>query len=86
MTPPSTITAGPAGTTFIPYANKDSGFSGVAPEGWVERGPGEFGRGDPATDPTFLVQAGVPGTTIDLVTEDHNRDMSERQELCQSNP
>jgi len=53
----------------VPYANRDTGFSGIVPEGWIEKGPGEFGRGDPDTDPTFLVQLGVPGATIDLVTE-----------------
>ena len=54
---------------FMPYTSKDSGFSGVVPEGWIEKGPGEFGRGDPDTDPTFLVQLGVPGATVDLVSE-----------------
>jgi glutamine amidotransferase-like uncharacterized protein len=56
-------------TGFTPYTNKDSGFSGVVPAGWIERRPGEFGRGDPDTDPTFLVQQGVPGATVELVTE-----------------
>jgi hypothetical protein len=54
---------------FAPYTNKDSGFSGVVPAGWIERRPGEFGRGDPDTDPTFLVQQEVPGATVALVTE-----------------
>ena len=45
-------------TPFVPYTNQDSGFSGVVPESWIEKGPGEFGRGDPAIDPTFLVQWG----------------------------
>lgn len=56
-------------TEFTPYTNKDAGFSGVVPAGWIEKGPGEFGRGDPDTDPTFLVQLGVPGATVDLVSE-----------------
>jgi glutamine amidotransferase-like uncharacterized protein len=56
-------------TEFTPYTNKDAGFSGVVPEGWIEKRPGEFGRGDPDTDPTFLVQLGVPGATVDLVSE-----------------
>jgi len=55
-------------TEFTPYTNKDSGFSGVVPQGWVEKRPGEFGRAMSETDPTFLVQAGVPGATVDLVT------------------
>jgi glutamine amidotransferase-like uncharacterized protein len=53
----------------VPYTNVEARFSGVVPEGWIERGPGEFGRGDPDIDPTFLVQLGVPGATVDLVTE-----------------
>lgn len=54
-------------TAFSPYTNTVSGFRGIVPEGWIENGPGEFGRGDPDADPTFLVQSGVPGATIDLV-------------------
>jgi hypothetical protein len=56
-------------TSFSPYTNTVSGFSGIVPEGWIERGPGEFGRGDPEADPTFLVQLGVPGATVELVTQ-----------------
>jgi hypothetical protein len=56
-------------TLFMSYTNKDSGFRGVVPVGWVEKRPGEFGRADSATDPTFLVQLGVPGATLDLVTD-----------------
>jgi glutamine amidotransferase-like uncharacterized protein len=55
--------------TFIPYTNKDAGFSGVVPSGWVQEESGQFGRGASATDPTFLVQLGVPGATVDLVTQ-----------------
>jgi hypothetical protein len=38
------------------------------PAGWIEREPGQFGRGASEADPTFLVQLGVPGATVDLVT------------------
>jgi glutamine amidotransferase-like uncharacterized protein len=67
--PAPTITADLASNRFVPYVNKDSGFRGIVPESWIEKGPGEFGRGDPDTDPTFLVQLGVQGATVDLVTE-----------------
>jgi glutamine amidotransferase-like uncharacterized protein len=53
--------------SLVPYSNK--GFSGVAPSGWMEKGPGEFYRGDSETDPTALVQQEVPGATADLVME-----------------
>jgi putative intracellular protease/amidase len=39
------------------------------PEGWIEKEPGQFGRGASETDPTFLVQIGVPGATVELVTQ-----------------
>lgn len=56
-------------STFKAYTNLDSGFSGVVPEGWIEKRPGEFGRGNSDADPTFLAQLGVPGATLALVTE-----------------
>jgi hypothetical protein len=56
-------------TLFMPYTNKDAGFNGVVSESWIEKRPGEFGRGNSDTDPTFLVQQGVPGATVDMVTE-----------------
>jgi len=51
------------------FTNQDAGFSGVVPEGWLEREPGQFGRGASEADPTFLVQLGVPGATIELVIQ-----------------
>ena len=54
---------------FIPYTNKEAGFNSIVPEGWFEGRPGEFRRGDPETDPTFLLQQGVPGANIELVIE-----------------
>ena len=51
------------------FTNQESGFGGVVPEGWREREPGQFGRGVSEADPTFLVQLGVPGATVDLVTQ-----------------
>jgi len=57
-----------AHTAFIPYTSADAAFSGVAPVGWAEKEPGQFGRGASETDPTFLVQLGVPSATVDLVT------------------
>jgi glutamine amidotransferase-like uncharacterized protein len=57
-----------AHTAFIPYTSADAVFSGVAPAGWIEKELGQFGRGASETDPTFLVQLGVPGATVDLVT------------------
>jgi hypothetical protein len=51
------------------FTNQDAGFSGVVPEGWLEKEPGQFGRGTSEADPTFLVQLGVPGATVDLVTQ-----------------
>jgi len=51
------------------FTQQDAGYSGVAPEGWTETEPGQFGRRETEADPTFLVQAGVPGATVDLVTQ-----------------
>ena len=56
-------------TNFNPYTNKEAGFNTIVPEGWIERRPGEFSRGEPETDPTFLAQLGVPGATIEFVIE-----------------
>lgn len=56
-------------TNFKPYTNKEARFNSIVPEGWIERRPGEFSRGELETDPTFLAQQGVPGATIEFVIE-----------------
>lgn len=72
-TPRPVATTDVAGITLVPYTNKDSGFSGVVPDGWVEvlRGARRFG-GDaflsdtPDTNPgTVLIQHLEGGATLD---------------------
>ena len=51
------------------YTNEDAGFSGLVPEGWNEKRPGEFGRDESEADPTFFAQLGIPGMALDVVIE-----------------
>lgn len=45
---------------LVPYANDAMGYRGVVPAGWRELAPGVHARGDPASDPTVLVQRSAP--------------------------
>jgi formylglycine-generating enzyme required for sulfatase activity len=53
--------------TLVPYSSEAFGISGVVPDGWAERKPGQFHRGVPGSDPTFLGQVAFPGATIEQV-------------------
>jgi SagB-type dehydrogenase family enzyme len=46
------------------FHSEDLGISGVVPEGWAERRPGEVARGASPVDPTALFQQGFAGTSI----------------------
>jgi SagB-type dehydrogenase family enzyme len=48
-----------------PFENADLGISGVVPEGWAQRGPGEVARGASPIDPTALFQQGFAGVSIE---------------------
>jgi len=54
-----------AGVTLVPHTSEEFGISGVVPEPWAEMKPGQFHRGVPASDPTFLGQVAFPGATMD---------------------
>lgn len=54
---------------LVPYANDAMGYRGVVPDGWRELAPGVHARGDPASDPTVLVQRSAPMESADeLIT------------------
>ena len=50
---------------FRTFTNRDIGVSGLVPEGWEEKGSGEFLRGASETDRTALIQQGIPGVTVE---------------------
>ncbi len=50
---------------LVPYTNEAMGISGVVPDGWGELAPGVNARGDPASDPTVLVQRAAPNDTAE---------------------
>ena len=54
---------------FKQFTNEDSGICGIVPEGWIEKRPGEFGRSDLDIDAMLLVQLGIPGGNLALMTE-----------------
>ena len=47
------------------FENEELGISGVMPEGWTERRPGEVARGASPIDPTALFQQGFAGVSIE---------------------
>ena len=52
---------GEAGEVVLePYTNEEVGFTTVIPTGWQELQPGVYSRGNPAVDPTILVQLAAP--------------------------
>jgi pimeloyl-ACP methyl ester carboxylesterase len=57
----------PATALYLePYANSESGISGVAPIGWTESQPGVLVRGSSAVDQTALVYDVVPMSAGEL--------------------
>ena len=54
---------------FRTFTNRDIGVSGLVPEGWEEKGSGEFLRGASETDHTALVQQGIPGVTVEQLND-----------------
>ncbi|MGD9147494.1 MAG: serine hydrolase [Anaerolineae bacterium] len=59
-------TADVTGINLVPYQDRESGLSGVVPEGWFEALPGIFLAGVPANRPdTALIQRLEAGATLD---------------------
>lgn len=50
---------------LIPFANDESGISGLVPSGWNELEPGVYARGNPEVDPTLLLQLAAPGMSAE---------------------
>jgi len=67
LAPSAADTTDSAGVTLVPYTSQEFGISGVVPEGWTETKPGQFHRGVPGSDPTFLGQVTFLGATIEQV-------------------
>jgi len=65
--PSAADTTESAGVTLVPYTSEEFGISGVVPDGWVDMKPGQFHRGVPGSDPTFLGQVTFPGATMEQV-------------------
>ena len=63
VTPTPTPATGLTAIILVPFTSQEYGISGVAPEGWVEIAPGEFLRGMPDVDLTFLQHQFVPDIT-----------------------
>jgi CubicO group peptidase (beta-lactamase class C family) len=63
ITPTPTPAPDLADITLVPFTSQEYGISGVAPEGWVDVLPGDFLRGMPDADPTFLQHQFVLGIT-----------------------
>jgi SagB-type dehydrogenase family enzyme len=47
------------------FENADLGISGVVPEGWAQRGPGEVARDASPIDPTALFQQGFASMSVE---------------------
>jgi sulfatase modifying factor 1 len=65
--PSAADTTDSARVTLTSYTSEELGISGVVPEGWAELKPGQFHRGVPGSEPTFLGQVAFPGATIEQV-------------------
>jgi sulfatase modifying factor 1 len=68
-TPMAPASSHPADITLEPYTGQEFGIAGVVPAGWVEFSPGHFQPTMPSTVPTLFAQFGLPGTTIEQITE-----------------
>ena len=67
-TPTATLTTDSSGTTLVSYKDEEFGISGVVPCDWDKRAPGQFHRGEPGTDPTFLAQVTLSADGFDQLT------------------
>jgi formylglycine-generating enzyme required for sulfatase activity len=68
-TPLATAPPDRADITLVSYTSQEFGFTGVVPAGWHEFSPGHFQPAMPSTVPTLFGQCGLPGATIEQITE-----------------
>jgi len=66
---PATATTDHADITLVRYTSEEMGISGVVPKGWVEFSPGHFQPAVPSTEPTLFAQFGLPGATIEQISQ-----------------
>jgi formylglycine-generating enzyme required for sulfatase activity len=69
-----TTTPGPEATgdelkiALVPYADLESGFTGIVPAGWVEFSPGHFQPTVPSNEPTLFAQFSLPGAMTEQLS------------------
>ena len=66
---PGSAIPDPTDIALVPYTSQGFGIAGVVPAGWVEFSPGHFQPAVPSTVPTLFAQFGLPGATIEQITE-----------------